>query len=108
MERPRELTVQEVSEQLGSDSPPVLLDVREQAEWDTVHLPQGRLVTQQLLEDILEDWERDTPIVCYCHHGIRSVNAALYLAQQGFTNVASMKGGIDAWSLEIDPALPRY
>ena len=47
-------------------------------------------------------------IVFYCHHGVRSVQALLYLRQQGFDNVRSMKGGIDAWAQQIDPGMTRY
>ncbi|HKI98457.1 MAG TPA: rhodanese-like domain-containing protein [bacterium] len=108
MQRPKEYTVQEVAAQLRSPIPPRLLDVREQAEWDIVHLEGGQLVTESLLDEILSDWPPDTPIVCYCHHGMRSLNAAAYLQQQGFQNVSSMRGGIDAWAQEIDPGLPRY
>jgi rhodanese-related sulfurtransferase len=108
MQRPNEFTVQEVAELLQSAAPPRLVDVREQAEWDIVHLPAGQLLTDQLLDEILSDWPQDTSIVCYCHHGIRSVNAALFLAQKGFRNVSSMRGGIDAWAQEVDPSLPRY
>lgn len=108
MERPKEYTVQEVAELLRAPEPPRLLDVREQAEWDIVHLEGGQLLTEALLDEIVNEWPPDTPIVCYCHHGIRSLNAAAYLQQQGFRNVSSMRGGIDAWSQAIDPSLPRY
>lgn len=108
MERPQERSVHEVAELLRSANPPYLLDVREQAEWDLVHLPDGILLTDALLEEILTGWSPETFIVCYCHHGVRSLNAAAFLAQRGFENVSSMRGGIDAWALEIDPTLPRY
>ena len=51
---------------------------------------------------------KDTPIVTYCHHGIRSLEAASYLIGHGFTNVLSLAGGIDAWAKEIDTSLRRY
>ncbi len=47
-------------------------------------------------------------IVTYCHHGIRSVSAGAFLERLGFTNVHSLTGGIDAWSCEVDPGVPRY
>ena len=50
----------------------------------------------------------DVPIIVYCHHGIRSLNVARYLAHVGFENVANLQGGIDAWARQIDPSLPRY
>lgn len=108
MIRPPELSVQEVAERLAAPTPPRLLDVREEAEIDTVHLTGGMMVTQQLIDEIVATWDKSEPIICYCHHGVRSLNAARFLMQQGFTEVSSMRGGIDAWSLEIDPTLPRY
>ena len=108
MDRPKEYSVQEVAELLRGPQPPLLLDVREQAEWNIVHLEGGQLLTQPLLDEILSDWDPDTPIVCYCHHGVRSLNAAAFLQHHGFRQVGSMRGGIDAWSCEIDPTMPRY
>jgi rhodanese-related sulfurtransferase len=108
MQRPREYTVQEVAALLKSEQPPRLLDIRERAEWDIVHLQDGQLLTDNLLDEVLGEWSPDTPIVCYCHHGIRSLHAAAFLQQKGFRNVSSMSGGIDAWALQIDSRLPRY
>lgn len=98
----------EVAEMLAGENAPRLLDVREQAEWDLVHLESGQLVTQQLIDEILAGWDKELPIVCYCHHGVRSMQAARFLRQQGFNNVRSMAGGIDAWAREVDPSLDRY
>ena len=105
---PRENTVQEVSDRLAEVTPPRLLDVREQSEYEIVHLEGGQLLTEDLVGEMLEGWPPDTPIVCYCHHGVRSMQAALFLAGKGFTDVTSMAGGIDAWALQIDPTLARY
>ncbi len=93
---------------LAGENAPRLLDVREQAEWDLVHLEGGQLLTEELVGEILSAWDRDAPIVCYCHHGVRSMQAALFLHQQGFSQVRSMSGGIDGWAREIDPTLDRY
>ncbi|MCH8076611.1 MAG: hypothetical protein IIC64_12405 [SAR324 cluster bacterium] len=105
---PSENTVQEVADRLGEATPPRLVDVREQSEYEIVHLEGGQLMTEELVGEILESWPPDTPIVCYCHHGVRSMQAAMFLASKGFTDVTSMAGGIDAWALQIDPSLPRY
>jgi monothiol glutaredoxin len=51
---------------------------------------------------------KDTPLAFLCHHGGRSAQAAMYFAQQGFGKVYNVVGGIDAWSLEVDPKIPRY
>ena len=103
-----QMTVQEVAERLKAGDPPKLLDIRDPAEYDIVHLPDSVLATQEVVNELLEGDDRDAEIICICHHGIRSLNAANFLRQQGFTNVRSMQGGLDAWSLQIDPKLPRY
>ena len=89
-------------------TPPRLLDVRQQSEFDIVHLEDGELLNEEKMEDVLREWDRETLIVCYCHHGIRSLHATVALKQQGFTNVRSLQGGIDHWAEVIDPSLPRY
>ena len=103
-----EYSVQEVSALLKAPNPPKLVDVREPMEWEIVHLDGAQLLDQELLDEMVASWDKATPIVCYCHHGMRSLSATGFLLQQGFTNVKSMRGGIDAWAREIDPTLNRY
>ena len=57
---------------------------------------------------VVERWPKDSPIVVHCHLGERSVEAAFFLINQGFINVRSLTGGIDAWSAQVDPAVPKY
>jgi rhodanese-related sulfurtransferase len=107
-----EITPRKYREQSGSDSidTPVLLDVREPAEVaaasidGAVHLPMGE-IKSRLSE--LEAYA-DEPIVVVCHHGARSMQVTHFLRQQGFDSVHSMAGGIDLWSRDIDPDVPRY
>ena len=68
-----------------------------------------------VLLDVREPWEhalakldKNTEIIAYCHHGMRSADATGFLVQQGFANVKNLVGGIDAWSIQIDNAVPRY
>ena len=103
-----EITPEQANERLQANPEVKLLDVREEWEYERARLPQGILVTQELAREIIEQWPRDTEIICYCHHGNRSAYAALYLAQNGFTRVANLTGGIDAWSQTVDPSIPRY
>jgi rhodanese-related sulfurtransferase len=103
-----EYTVQEVAALLKSPQPPKLLDTRESPEWELAHLPGSQPLTQALMDDVLKAWDRGAPVVTVCHHGVRSMNMANFLKQQGFTDVRSMKGGVEAWALEIDRAMPRY
>jgi rhodanese-related sulfurtransferase len=85
-----------------------LIDVRTPQEYEIAHIEGCPLVDQEIAKEILETWPKDTPIVTVCHHGVRSLDAAVYLRRSGFTNARSMQGGIDVWSQRIDPAIPRY
>jgi rhodanese-related sulfurtransferase len=84
-----------------------LVDVRTREEFDAVHIAGSEFMTQQLMHE-LGSWDRGTQIIFVCHHGIRSLDAAAYFAGHGLENVRSLTGGIDRWSCEIDPNLPRY
>ncbi|MDD5198968.1 MAG: rhodanese-like domain-containing protein [Terrimicrobiaceae bacterium] len=85
-----------------------LLDIRTREEFDAVHLPQSQHFTQDLLQAIMAGWPKDDLLILIDHQGARSLDAAAYFAGHGFTNVRGLRGGIDAWSLEVDPTLPRY
>jgi len=90
------------------DGSVTLVDVRPPAERDiaAVTAPfQG--LEDGGLERLLA-LPKDAPLAFLCHHGGRSAQAAMYFAQQGFSDVYNVVGGIDAWSLEVDPAVPRY
>jgi rhodanese-related sulfurtransferase len=87
-----------------------LVDVRQPWEHELVHLPDDVLVPLDRLADHADEIAPPDGalIVTYCHHGIRSLNAAAILQQLGYARVASLQGGIDAWSQRVDPSLPRY
>jgi adenylyltransferase/sulfurtransferase len=95
---------------LSSGQPIYLVDVRQPWEHDLVHLPGDVLLPLDQLIDHADELSppADALVVAYCHHGIRSLNAAALLERLGHTRVASLAGGIDRWSIEIDPTLPRY
>jgi rhodanese-related sulfurtransferase len=104
------MTPAELKSKLTSSHPPRLLDVRQPDEHAFVALPNSTLIPLGELvarADEIEDW-RDDEVVVYCHHGIRSGQAVAQLRAIGFTNVHNLTGGIDRWTFEIDPALPRY
>ncbi len=84
-----------------------LVDIRSREEFDAVHIPGSTFFTEELMHQI-PAWDREKPIVFVCHHGVRSMDAAAYFAGHGMENVRSLRGGIDAWSCEVDPSLPRY
>jgi rhodanese-related sulfurtransferase len=86
----------------------VLLDVRTREEHDAVKLPGARLLTQELVQEIFTNGDKTKPIVLYDHTGVRSLDAAAYFIGHGFGETKCLAGGIDAYSQEIDPTLPRY
>lgn len=104
---PRQLPPRAVREQL-TDTGGQLLDVREPWEYELVRLPDALLIPLAELPSRLRELDADRPVIVYCHHGIRSWHAACFLVRNGFSQVINLAGGIDAWSREMDPALPRY
>jgi len=102
-----EISTQDVQQALRSNAIR-LIDVRGEDEWNTARIEGATLVSQKLVEEMTASWEKDTPVVFYCHSGVRSLSAVHFFVQKGFTNVKSMAGGIDAWSLTVDPDVPRY
>ena len=105
-----EVTVAEAQVLLGSAHPPRLIDVREEDEWALGHLPGAELLPLSRFAETFAERLTDPaqPLLIYCHHGGRSARATDYLLRQGYQNVTNLAGGIDAWSLEIDPSVPRY
>jgi len=107
VERQLEITPQVVAEQLRKGEVK-LLDVRPPEEYAISKIADSLLIDQDLAKQIIEKWPKDTAIVTVCHHGIRSLDAAAYIKGHGFQNVKSMKGGIDAWSVQVDASVTRY
>jgi rhodanese-related sulfurtransferase len=105
-----EISPTEAHSRLLSAQPPRLIDVREPDEWELTHIAGAELLPlSQWPAVALEKLTDPTQsIVIHCHHGGRSMRAAEFLAAHGFTDVANLTGGIDAWSSEVDPAVPRY
>ena len=105
-----ELSVQQCRELLQSDNPPLLIDCRELNEYSFCRIEGSTLVPLSNFPGTAEGEfpATDTPAIIYCHHGVRSLNAVFYLRDKGFTHTYSMRGGIDIWSAEIDPSVPRY
>lgn len=107
-EQKMEISPMEVAEQLHAGEQIALIDVRSREEWEAVHIDGAIFLTQDLMQEILSEWPKDREFVFVCHQGIRSRDAASFFAGHGFQNVKSLAGGIDAWSTQVDPALPRY
>jgi rhodanese-related sulfurtransferase len=85
-----------------------LLDLRTREEWEAVHLDGAEFVDQELIQRLMGSASREGLLVFYDHSGSSSLDAAAYFAGHGFANARFLRGGIDAWSREVDPKVPRY
>jgi len=103
-----ELTPAQVKARMNSGETLALLDCREPMEWEFGHIAGALHIPMRQTPGRLAELPSDVPIVVYCHHGIRSLSVATYLRENGFDDAWSLAGGIDAWSTEIDHAIPRY
>ena len=96
----------------ASSHPPLLLDVREpwEAQLASIRIEgvQSCLLPMGQIAGRLNELDPAQPVVCYCHHGVRSLQVVAFLQRAGFDSVYNLAGGIDAWSLATDPAVPRY
>lgn len=105
-----EIRPEELIEKLRRKDPVFLVDVRNDWERQLVRLDDQAHVPLQELPARLEEVQPpgEALVVCYCHHGIRSLSAAALLRHAGMENAVSLAGGIDRWSSVVDPSLPRY
>jgi rhodanese-related sulfurtransferase len=106
---PLEITSGEVKRRLDSGEKLRLIDVREPFEFQMAHIKGSELIPMRGVPQALPSLEaEDTPLIVFCHHGMRSLQVVSWLREQGVDHCTSMAGGIDRWSLEIDGAVPRY
>ena len=112
---PNHISAKELFKWINDESDkPFLVDVREKNEllispfpYPTMHLPLSEVDIWK--ESVVDRLPSQTPVVAICHAGVRSLNFAIWLLDQGFSSeVWSLDGGIEAWSLEVDPSVPRY
>jgi rhodanese-related sulfurtransferase len=104
----KEISAVELKTMLESPSPPLVLDVREEWEWQRAHVGAARLMPMGDVPAHLDELDRGRDLVVMCHHGGRSRQIVLFLEQQGYERAINLRGGIDAWSREVDPAVPLY
>lgn len=103
-----EITPQELRLRQERNEELTLLDVREPWERQTASLANSRHIPMADIPARLQELDPDQHIVVYCHHGIRSLTVTDWLRKQGYEKVQSLSGGINQWSLAIDPKVPRY
>ena len=107
-ETPLEVTVEEARLLLSGANPPLLIDVREMDEYAVCRIEGSRLIPMNTVPSRLAEIPQDVPVLVQCHHGGRSMKVTQFLRSKGYAHVSNVKGGIDAWSLKVDPKVPRY
>jgi rhodanese-related sulfurtransferase len=103
-----EITAKELQQRRERKEELTLLDVRETWERQAASIEGSQHIPMSDVPARLQELDPDQHIVVYCHHGVRSLSVTDWLRKQGYEKVQSMSGGIDQWSLEIDPKVPRY
>ncbi len=87
---------------------PLLLDVREEWEWDKCHFNEARLLPMGQIMASIDTLDKAQEMVIICHHGVRSMQVARYLESAGFESIINLRGGIDAWARQIDDSMSLY
>jgi adenylyltransferase/sulfurtransferase len=111
MSMPLEISVRDLQARLQGGEPPRLIDVREPHEHATARIEGAELIPMNTVPQrlqYLDGLADDAPLVVFCHHGMRSLMVVNWLREHGVANCTSLAGGIDQWSREADPAVPRY
>jgi rhodanese-related sulfurtransferase len=107
-DRAMQIEPRELADRMATDDPVNLLDIRTREEFESVKIEGAKFFTQELMQEITQTWPRKDLFVIYDHTGEQALDAAAYFQGHGFENVKVLRGGIDAWSAEVDAKLPRY
>jgi adenylyltransferase/sulfurtransferase len=103
-----EVSARDLAEMKARGDDFMLVDVREPHEWEIARIPDAKLIPLHTLPEHLSELDSSRPLVLHCHHGQRSMRALELLRRSGFAKLKNLRGGIDAWSKEVDPSIPRY
>jgi rhodanese-related sulfurtransferase len=103
-----EIFPRQLKERIERRDAPLILDVREDEEVALAPFPAATHIPMGEVPSRISELDMEREVVVVCHHGIRSAQVAGYLASLGFERVFNLTGGIDAWSLTVDPQVPRY
>jgi rhodanese-related sulfurtransferase len=103
-----EISPLETKQRLDRSENLLLVDVREPWEFEICRIEGAKLIPMGSIPANLQALDTDDDVICYCHHGMRSMDVAVWLRGQGVAKARSLAGGIERWSLEIDPKVPRY
>jgi rhodanese-related sulfurtransferase len=86
----------------------LLLDIREKWEFEICHIESSQNIPMGNIPDEIKDLDADLETVVICHHGARSLQAAMYLESKGFGNIINLDGGVDAWARTVEPNMQQY
>jgi adenylyltransferase/sulfurtransferase len=103
-----EIMPREVKQRLDRGEKLLLVDVREPHEYAVCQIEGSMLIPMGTIPANLQKLDTEEEVICFCHHGMRSRDVVNWLRAQGIKSAKSMAGGIDRWSVEIDPKVPRY
>ena len=102
------ITATELKQKLDAGETPVLLDVREEWEYDICRIPNSVNISMSNVDKMMSDLKHDAETVVICHHGMRSFQVAAYLENNGFSQIANLEGGVDAWARSVDTGMAQY
>ena len=108
---PTETSPQDVQRRIHAREPLLMIDVRQPEEFAITRIEGATLIPMREIPASLQQLEAkaaETTLIVFCHHGVRSLNVVHWLREQGVSACQSMAGGIDAWSILVDPSVPRY
>ena len=98
----------ELAEWLRGPNPPRVLDIRSREEWEAARIPGSELFTEASMQEILGRWPKTSVFVIADHLGKTGLDGATYFFGHGYENVRTLRGGVDAWSQDVDASVPRY
>jgi rhodanese-related sulfurtransferase len=102
------ISAPELATWMKQSPPPRIVDVRSREEYEAVHIRESQLLSQDVMRQIMGDGSNTRPLVVVDHRGAQALDAAAYFMGHGLQNVRCLRGGIDAWSREVDRDMPRY
>ncbi|WP_372971470.1 rhodanese-like domain-containing protein [Marinobacter sp.] len=106
----RNVTAPDLAASLAQDEDgvPLLLDVREPWEFQICRIDGSVSMPMNTVPERLSELDADRPIVCICHHGVRSMDVGLFLERNGFSRIINLSGGVHAWAAQVDAQMPTY
>lgn len=102
------ITATELKKAIDANVAPIIIDVRQAEELAICKIENSLHIPMDTIMERKEELEKDIAIVVMCHHGMRSAQVAMYLEQQGFSDITNLEGGIASWANEVDPTMAQY